>query len=109
MMYGSMTHTACGRKRNTQGAYKTRTKRMSDYDWKQTSLSVETPRPFVRGTDEITYPSAPLSVLGGTEKNKQQLSTQERIKISSQYTIAPSYNKGAYMVVPRNEVECIGK
>lgn len=106
MMYGSMTHTACGRKRNTQGAYKTRTKRMSDYDWKQTSLSVETPRPFVREA-EITYPSAPLSVQSVT--TTQQLSTEEKLRISSQYTIAPSYNKGAYMVVPRNEVECIGK
>jgi hypothetical protein len=105
MMYGSMTHTACGRKRNTKGAYKTKTKNMNDYVWKTTSLSVETPRPFVR--ESVSYPSAPLCV--PKVDDTKQLSTDERIKISSQYTIAPSYNKGAYMVVPRNEVECIGK
>ena len=27
----------------------------------------------------------------------------------SQHTIAPAYNKGAYQVIPRKEVKCIGK
>jgi len=34
---------------------------------------------------------------------------KEKLKISSTYTIAPAYNKGAYQVVPKNEVKHIGK
>ena len=34
---------------------------------------------------------------------------KEKQKISSTYTIAPAYNKGAYQVVPKNEVKHIGK
>ena len=33
----------------------------------------------------------------------------EKQKISSSYTVAPAYNKGAYQVVPRNEIKHIGK
>lgn len=33
----------------------------------------------------------------------------EKLKISSSYTVAPAYNKGAYQVVPKNEVKHIGK
>ncbi len=32
-----------------------------------------------------------------------------KVEISKQYTIAPAYNKGAYQVIPRKEVEDIGK
>ena len=34
---------------------------------------------------------------------------KEKQQISSTYTIAPAYNKGAYQVVPKNEVKHIGK
>ena len=34
---------------------------------------------------------------------------KEKLEISSTYTIAPAYNKGAYQVVPKNEVKHIGK
>jgi len=30
-------------------------------------------------------------------------------EISKQYTIAPAYNKGAYQVIPRQDVKHIGK
>ena len=33
----------------------------------------------------------------------------ERRDISSKYTIAPAYNKGAYQVIGKNEVEDIGR
>ena len=32
-----------------------------------------------------------------------------KLEISKKYTIAPSYNKGAYQVIPREDVEHIGK
>ena len=34
---------------------------------------------------------------------------KEKQRISSTYTIAPAYNKGAYQVVPNNEIKHIGK
>ena len=32
-----------------------------------------------------------------------------KLEISKKYTIAPAYNKGAYQVIPRDDVEHIGK
>tara|TARA_Y100000593_G_scaffold19389_1_gene38713 strand:- start:10119 stop:10448 length:330 start_codon:yes stop_codon:yes gene_type:complete len=34
---------------------------------------------------------------------------EEKRKISSQYTIAPAYNKGAYQVIGKDSIEDIGK
>ena len=31
------------------------------------------------------------------------------LEISKKYTVAPAYNKGAYQVIPREDVEHIGK
>ena len=32
-----------------------------------------------------------------------------KLEISKKYTVAPAYNKGAYQVIPRDDVEHIGK
>ena len=32
-----------------------------------------------------------------------------KVEISKKYTVAPAYNKGAYQVIPREDVEHIGK
>ena len=32
-----------------------------------------------------------------------------KLEISEKYTVAPAYNKGAYQVIPREDVEHIGK
>ena len=50
--------------------------------------------------------SMPTSSKGDGENAEWQ---REKQKISSTYTIAPAYNKGAYQVVPKNEVKHIGK
>ena len=34
---------------------------------------------------------------------------EERLKISSNYAIAPAYNKGAYQVIPKSDLKYIGK
>ena len=34
---------------------------------------------------------------------------REKLEISSQYTIAPAYNKGAYQVIGKNNIKDIGK
>ena len=41
--------------------------------------------------------------------SKTKLTKEERLEISKQYTLAPAYNKGAYQVIPRGDVEWIGK
>ena len=53
-------------------------------------------------------PSADLRGAGGTgQKNLEW--EQEKLIISSQYTIAPAYNKGAYQVIGKNNIKDIGK
>ena len=34
---------------------------------------------------------------------------QEKREISKGYTVAPAYNKGAYQVIPKEDIEWIGK
>jgi len=55
------------------------------------------------------YPSS--STITATSKGDGENAEwqKEKLKISSTYTIAPAYNKGAYQVVPKNEVKHIGK
>jgi len=40
---------------------------------------------------------------------EKTLTAEERRRISSQDTIAPAYNKGAYQVIPKKEIKYIGK
>jgi len=55
------------------------------------------------------YPSS--STINTTSKGDGENAEwqKEKLEISSTYTIAPAYNKGAYQVVPKNEVKHIGK
>lgn len=107
MMYGSMMHDFNGRKRKTK-AYRTRSKGMNDYNWNtDTNLSLTPLKTYVRDTQ--TYPSMSDMTVNTKTVSQKNITAEEKVKISSQYTIAPTYNKGAYMVIPRNEVESIGK
>jgi len=49
------------------------------------------------------YPSAPM-----TSYNPAPDASYKK-EVSSQYTVAVAYNKGAYQVIPRNDVKHIGK
>ena len=42
-------------------------------------------------------------------KNRSWREVQERLEISKQYSIAPAYNKGPYMVVAREDLKTAGK
>ena len=54
--------------------------------------------------------SIPSSSTSSKTKCKNDtLSKEERLAISKKYTVAPAYNKGAYQVIPRGDVEWIGK
>ena len=56
---------------------------------------------------EKQIPSLLLKGGGGGQKNLEW--EREKLKISSQYTIAPAYNKGAYQVIGKNNIKDIGK
>ena len=97
-MIGSLRYSMNGKKRKTKSLNKAKTPKNV---WtKTTSLSV-TP-PSVKEYPSYTSSVAPMS---GKDVKWEQV----KLKISSSYTVAPAYNKGAYQVVPRSEVECIGK
>jgi len=97
MIHGSMRHTSNGRKKKT------------NY-WTTPKKKVPEFKPYVPEAsfrrDAGDYPS--VSDMKQSTSN-ETLSREERIDISSGYTIAPAYNKGAYQVISRNNVEDIGK
>ena len=93
---GSMKHSMNGKKRKTT-AWNTRTKRASDYNWDTPTESKE----YVRDTKE--YSSLSLTTPQKTVDNSW------KIEESKNFTVAPAYNKGAYQVIPRSDVEHIGK
>ena len=64
-------------------------------------------RVVVEVSKEKKIPSLLLKGGGGGQKNLEW--EREKLKISSQYTIAPAYNKGAYQVIGKNNIKDIGK
>lgn len=101
-----MKHTMSGRRRKTN-AWKTTTKTAKDYKWDTSSSSLEVSSSYVR--ESVYYPSSEFVSNNIQCKANETLSKEERCRISSEYTIAPSYNKGAYQVIPRSEVKHIGR
>ena len=61
-------------------------------------------------TEEVAG-STPVSSTNSskTKYKNDTLSKEERLEISKQYTVAPAYNKGAYQVIPKGDIEWIGK
>ena len=45
----------------------------------------------------------------GNGKSTNWKEQQERLEISRQYTIAPAYNKGPYMVVAKSDIKTAGR
>ena len=50
------------------------------------------------------YPSAPMGNTYRPEKDESW-----KTEVSKNFTVAPAYNKGAYQVIPRKDVEHIGR
>jgi len=47
--------------------------------------------------------------LGGGSGTKNDKWIREKQEISSGYTVAPAYNKGAYQVIGKSNIKDIGK
>ena len=97
MIHGSMRHYPNGRKKSYNAWSKTTTHK--------SEFKPYTPEASFR-RDTGDYPS--VSDMKQSTSN-ETLSREERIDISSGYTIAPAYNKGAYQVISRKNVEDIGR
>ena len=97
MLYGSMRHTSTGRKKKTNHWTKTR----------------KTKAPFVELKTEPVYyretPYYPSADSKSSHEERASLSREEKLEISSNYTVAPAYNKGAYQVISKENIEHIGK
>jgi hypothetical protein len=98
IFFGSLNHTTSGRKRNSP---QKRTKSAAIY--KEYS---NRPEPYRRETP--AYQSVDMAKANHTLVGLD-IAVLEKRMISSKYTIAPAYNKGAYQVISRENVKDIGK
>ena len=92
IQFGSLRHTASGRKRKALP----KTRRYTP-DFKALEVT-DTYRREVKEYKSVSDVGSDCSAVD-----------RSGWLDASKYTIAPAYNKGAYQVVPRNEVEHIGR
>tara|TARA_R100000329_G_scaffold81443_1_gene69476 strand:- start:1 stop:285 length:285 start_codon:yes stop_codon:yes gene_type:complete len=90
---GSMNYDQFGRKRKKKA-----TKRRKIPNKVAISSNKTT-----KSSNKVIYPSAKPT------EYKTPEDTSYKKEISKQYTVSIAYNKGAYQVIPRNEVKDIGK
>ena len=83
-----------GRKRKSKA---TKAVQTATQEWKTFA-----PEPTFRRTT-TEYPSAPLS------QYTPPRDSSYKKEVSSKYTVSIAYNKGAYQVIPKEEVKHIGK
>ena len=89
-----MTYDQHGRKRKSKFTKAVRTKQP---EWKTFAPDAT----FRSSTEQ--YPSAPMSQYSTPQD------TSYKQKASENYTVSIAYNKGAYQVIPKDEVKHIGK
>ena len=94
---GSLNHSVSGRKKKSIGR-----KGKSTYQKQKEDPSRGTwsPPPPMAHTIRPEYPSAPPST-GQTPRIEREK--------SEKYTVAIAYNKGAYQVIPNEDIKYIGK
>ncbi len=94
-----------GKKRKTK-AFTKKSKKQ-----KYQELILEQQKVFDRVVREVSETKKIPSLLhkGGGHGQKNLEWEREKLKISSQYTIAPAYNKGAYQVIGKSNIKDIGK
>ena len=98
---GSLNYDSHGRRRKT-----VRTKRKSHRS-KWTKVGAVAQQGERRTCTAKVAGSIPVSSTNGGKGTK--VDNSWKLEISKKYTVAPAYNKGAYQVIPREDVEHIGK
>lgn len=94
MIYGSLNHTSSGRKKKQQRGRKN--------VYKPAFRPLQATDTYRRETPE--YKSAEI-----TSAVTHKVEEDFRKTISSKYTVAPAYNKGAYQVISKENVKDIGR
>jgi hypothetical protein len=94
MIYGSLNHTSSGRKKKQQRG------RRNIY--KPAFRALKATEPYRRETPEYASAEITTAVTHKVEENFRKT-------VSSNYTVAPAYNKGAYQVISRENVKDIGR
>ena len=98
---GSLNYDSHGRRRKT-----VRTKRKS-HKSKWTKVGAVAQQGERRTCTAKVAGSIPVSSTNAGKGTK--VDNSWKVEISKKYTVAPAYNKGAYQVIPREDVEHIGK
>lgn len=88
---GSINYSYSGRKRSVKRTRKTE------------PVFRPASKPLLVGRKDKYYPSAPMT------KYKPPADVSYKREESKNYTVAIAYNKGGYMVIPRESVKDIGK
>ena len=70
---------------------------------------VETPRMKASREHREKYPSLPMGHAINGKGTKDDRWESEKKTISSGYTVAPAYNKGAYQVIGKSNIKDIGR
>ena len=101
----SLRYGPSGKKRKTK-AFTTKSKKQ-----KYTELILQQQKVFDRVVREVSETEMIPSMIhqGGGHGQKNLEWEKEKLKISSQYTVAPAYNKGAYQVIGKSDIKHIGK
>lgn len=95
IIQGSMRYSPSGRKRKTN-AYKKKAR----------------PDFVAQKTKNFKTPDATSKIPSLKTSSKTKYKTEDnswKVEESKKFTVAPAYNKGAYQVIPRGDVEWIGK
>ena len=97
---GSLRYDIHGRKRKTKSMAKPKRKIQTFKEWKREPSLAE----MQSREHREKYPSAPI-----TSEYTPSKDSSWKQEESKNFTVAPAYNKGAYQVIPRKDVEHIGK
>ena len=101
IIQASMRYSPSGRKRKTT-AWKNKKGAVAQTGERRTCTAKVAGSTPVSSTKE-QYPSLPMGKYTPTKDNSW------KVEASKNFTVAPAYNKGAYQVIPRDDVEHIGK
>ena len=101
-MSGSMKFGPSGKRRKTNAW-----KQKKRHQMKMKQMSFD--RAYPQGYKEQNVIPSLTSSKGTGEGTKNLKWEEEKKLISSQYTIAPAYNKGAYQVIGKSNIKDIGK
>ena len=107
---GSLRYDIHGRKRKTKALRKARSSNGQDTRFSSWQSGFNSPSGFQKSWQQKQsekhrklYPSAPMT------EYKPRADESWKQEESKNFTVAPAYNKGAYQVIPKGDVEHIGK